>query len=129
MKKLNLFLLMLVFMVNAMPLFSADSKEVSIQTNLHCGSCASKIEKGLKKTSGVLEAKSNVEDKVVTIKYNPDETDESKIKRTIKKLGYTADVLSTKSKSDCCDADKKTSSKSSGKDCCDTKATKSAPKK
>ncbi len=127
---MNLKLLFAIFIASSMlfvtSAFSADTKEVSIQTNLHCGSCASKIDKGLKKNSGVTEVKSDVDTKIVTVKYDPEQTDETKIKRAIKKMGYEADVL-VKKDAKCC-TDSKTL-KSSGKDCCDTKATKSAPKK
>jgi len=127
---MNLKLIFAIFIASSMlfvaSAFSADTKEVSIQTNLHCGSCASKIERGLKKSSGVTEAKSNVESKVVTVKYNPEQTDETKIKSAIKKMGYEADVVENKDKKCCSDS---RTLKSSGKDCCDTKATKSAPKK
>lgn len=97
MKNLRFALIIAVFTLFASVAYSADSKEVSIQTNLHCGSCASKIDKGLKKSDGVLKVNSDIDSKIVTVKYNPEKTDEAKIKRTIKKLGYEADVISTKS--------------------------------
>jgi len=105
---------------------AANNKEVSIQTNLHCGSCAAKIEKGIKKTSGIITSKADVSSKVVTIKYDADKTDESKINEKKKKMGYTTEVMKTtaNSKKSCC-----TDKKVTDKDCCDTKATKSAPKK
>ncbi|MBX3042802.1 MAG: heavy-metal-associated domain-containing protein [Candidatus Kapabacteria bacterium] len=127
MKKLNLSLITAILLLAVTNLFAADTKEVNIQTNLHCGSCASKIEKGLKKSSGVMEAKSNVESKVVTVKYDASKTDETKITKAISKMGYDAEVVANKKSDGCCSTDKST--KSSGKDCCDTKATKSAPKK
>lgn len=108
----------------AISVFSADQKEVKIQTNLHCGSCASKIEKGLKKTNGVVYSKANVESKIVTIKYDADKTNEISVTKSIQDLGYKAEVVKTEDHD--CDANGR---KNKGKDCCDTKATKSAPKK
>jgi periplasmic mercuric ion binding protein len=93
MKNLGFVIIVAMFTFFVSSAFSADTKEVCIQTNLHCGSCASKIDKGLKKSGGVIDVKSDIDTKIVTVKYNPEKTDEAKIKRSIKKLGYNADII------------------------------------
>jgi copper chaperone CopZ len=123
-KSIAVTIIALVF--SAISLFAASPKEISVQTNLHCESCATKIEKGLKKVSGVLESKANVDTKIVAIKFDSDKTNESKITKTIADLGYKADLVKSCDEKSCTDTKKV---KNSGKDCCDTKATKSAPKK
>ncbi|MFA5511874.1 MAG: heavy metal-associated domain-containing protein [Candidatus Kapaibacterium sp.] len=95
--------------------YGFEAKEVCVQTNLHCGSCAQKIERGLKKKDGVMTAKSDVDTKVVTVKFDGSKTSEKEITKSIEKMGYTAKIM-------------KTDKSSSGKDCCDTKTTKSAPR-
>lgn len=111
---------------------AGEIKEASYQTNLHCGSCASKIQKGLNKTAGVVETKTDVASKIVTVKYDTDKTDDVKIKQVIADMGYKVDEK--KADHECCKTtgkacdNKDKTSKMSGKDCCDTKATKSNPK-
>ena len=121
--KLTVLIAVLVFAAASV---FAGTKEIKVQTNLHCGSCASKIEKGLKKTDGVINSKANVETKVVTIRYDESVTDATKLTKRISDLGYNAELV--KKTDDKCSTECK-SSKTAGKDCCDTKATKSAPKK
>ncbi|MCO5251245.1 MAG: heavy-metal-associated domain-containing protein [Candidatus Kapabacteria bacterium] len=135
-KSISSIFLAILFVVSVS--YAGEIKEASYQTNLHCGSCASKIQKGLKKAGGVIETKADVASKVVTVKYDADKTDDSKIKQLIADMGYKADLANAKEcksgeKACCkttgkaCDNKDKTS-KMSGKDCCDTKATKSNPK-
>lgn len=113
--------------------YSAEIREASFQTNLHCGSCASKIQKGLNKTAGVIETNADVATKIVTVKYDTEKTDDTKLKQVIADLGYKVDEKKTDK--ECCKTtgkectNKDKTSKMSGKDCCDTKATKSSQKK
>lgn len=68
-------------------------KEVKIKTSAICEMCKERIERNLAFEKGVKEANLNLEDKVITVKYNPKKTDVSKIKANIAKTGYDADEL------------------------------------
>jgi periplasmic mercuric ion binding protein len=68
-------------------------KEVKIKTSAQCEMCKERIEKNLSLSKGIVEAVLNLDDKVVTVKYNPKKTDEAKIKQIIIETGYDADNL------------------------------------
>jgi copper chaperone CopZ len=119
-------LILTILMLSMNFAYSATPKEISIQTNLHCESCAQKIEKGLSKVGGVINPKADVKSKVVTIKYDSDKTDGGKLTKAIADMGYKTEIIKN---DECCTTDKKAKKTSVKKDCCDTKATKSAPSK
>ncbi len=68
-------------------------KEVKIKTSAVCEMCKERIEKNLTLSKGITEAVLNLEDKVVTVKYNPKKTDEAAIRKVITETGYDADNL------------------------------------
>lgn len=73
--------------------YSEDgTKQVQIQTNAHCGGCKSKIEKGLNKVDGIIKSEVNLDNKIVTVSYNPSKINEEQITKKIADLGYSADV-------------------------------------
>lgn len=77
-------------------LFAADGgkeKQVKIKTSAKCEMCKERIEKNLTFTKGVKEAFLNLDDKSVTVTYNPKKTDVDKIKAAISKTGYDADEV------------------------------------
>ncbi|MCX7737755.1 MAG: heavy-metal-associated domain-containing protein [Candidatus Kapabacteria bacterium] len=117
-------------------LFSMNSfaetklEECNIKTNAHCGDCKSKIEKALKKQGGVMSTNLNLDNKIVSVKYDPNKTNTDKLISAITTAGYTAELVSNKdeiksetstkaksSKGDCC----KSGVKASTEDCCKTK--------
>ncbi|MEM5881172.1 MAG: heavy metal translocating P-type ATPase [Candidatus Aenigmatarchaeota archaeon] len=59
---------------------------------MHCASCATTIEKGLSKLKGVTKASVSFATKKAVVLYNPNEIDEGKIKKIVKKLCYEAYV-------------------------------------
>ena len=59
-----------------------------------------KIEKEFSFTKGVTDVDANIKTKQVTIKYNDEKTDADKLVKTLKDLGYTAEIESNK----CCDS-------------------------
>lgn len=95
----------LIMLLGSVVLFSsayADnnaSKEVKIQTNAHCGSCKSKIENGLKNLDGVMKSEVNMDNKVLTVSYNPEKVNENAITKSVSDLGYKADVITADMKS------------------------------
>lgn len=84
--------LLIVFVFTSMSIFAAE-KEVCFKTNMHCESCQSKITKTLQKTSGIVKQDVNLAKNTVTLKYNSDQTDETKLAKSITDLGFKADVL------------------------------------
>jgi copper chaperone CopZ len=54
--------------------------------------CKARIERNLGLSKGVKESNLDLNDKVVTVKYNPDKTTEAAIKATINNTGYDADL-------------------------------------
>ena len=85
---------------------------VKIKTSAVCEMCKATIEKKLAFTKGVTESNLNVEDKVVTVIYNPKKTDVQSIKKSISEAGYDADEVMADEKgysklSDCCKKDAK----------------------
>lgn len=112
----------LLVMLFALLAFSADSfaknvKEAKLTANMTCGTCKGKIEKALNTEKGVLKSSADVASKTVTVSYDADVTNESTIKGSIAKLGYTVDeVKPAKEMKDC---------KPSTKSGCSTKCTSS----
>lgn len=90
--------LLIVFVITSMSIFAAE-KEVCFKTNMHCESCQSKITKTLQKTSGIVKQDVNLAKNTVTLKYNSDQTDETKLAKSITDLGFKADVLASASTS------------------------------
>ena len=66
---------------------------VKIKTSAVCEICKVTIGKKLDFTKGVIESNLNLEDKVVTVVYNPRRTDVQSIKKSISEAGYDADEV------------------------------------
>lgn len=94
-------------------IFSASvmADEIKIKTNPHCGMCKSKIEKGLKKVSGVDKAELNLENKLVTVNYDANLTSAEVLMKKVEELGYTAELYV---------ADANTPAKATTSKCCST---------
>ena len=85
--------LLVAFMITSSLNVSAKAKAevVTIKTSAVCESCKARIEKVLKNTDGVLEAKLNLDDKKVKVKYDPEKTTPDQIRTVIANTGYDAD--------------------------------------
>ena len=59
-------------------------------SGMSCASCVAKIEKGLSKVPGVVEARVNFAAEKATIEYDPAEANPSDLVGTVKELGYEA---------------------------------------
>jgi copper chaperone CopZ len=77
---------------------SAKSEKLTLNTNMHCGSCKTKIENSLKTIDGIEKSEVNLETKAVNLTYNSDKVNQDKIVKTIVDLGFTADVAKVDSK-------------------------------
>ncbi|QRR02079.1 heavy-metal-associated domain-containing protein [Dyadobacter sandarakinus] len=71
--------------------FADGTKEVKIKTSAICEMCKARIERNLGLSKGVKESTLDLNNKVVTVKYNPDKTTPEAIKATIRNTGYDAD--------------------------------------
>ncbi len=68
----------------------SGEKEVKIKTSAICEMCKERLERNLGLSKGVKYANLNLDDKVMTSKYNPKKTDVASIKETIVNTGYDA---------------------------------------
>ncbi|HTX89468.1 MAG TPA: heavy metal-associated domain-containing protein [Bacteroidales bacterium] len=85
---------------------------IKIKTSAVCGSCKTRIEKGLSDKAGIKDVNLDVTNKIVTISYNPSKITPDQIRLEISKLGYDADnVKADKAAYDklpaCCKGDSK----------------------
>ncbi|WP_462248748.1 heavy-metal-associated domain-containing protein [Ekhidna sp.] len=67
--------------------------KVEIKTSAICDMCQYTLEKDLAFEKGVKEATLNLDDKVMTILYNPKKTDAETLRKRITMVGYHADTL------------------------------------
>ena len=67
--------------------------KIEIQTSAICEMCQHTLEKDLAFEKGVKEALLNLDDKVMTIIYNPKKTDAQTLRERITMVGYHADTL------------------------------------
>ena len=73
--------------------------ELKIKTSAKCSMCKKRIERDLGVSKGIANSNLNLDDKVVTIKYNTKKTSPEKIKEVISKIGYDADEVVADQKS------------------------------
>jgi copper chaperone CopZ len=109
----NVMLIFMLVMTTVIGYGSGPKLEtVKIKTSAICEMCKATIEKKLAFTKGVTESNLNLDDKVVTVIYNPQKTDIKSIKKSISEAGYDADEVMADEKgysklSDCCKKDAK----------------------
>lgn len=60
---------------------------------MHCKNCVRKISENISFEKGVEDLQVSLDDKLVTIKYNPSKTDEAKLADAIRKLGYEVEKV------------------------------------
>jgi copper chaperone CopZ len=94
------------FGVNA----QSKTEVVKFKTSAKCGMCKARIEGDMGKTKGVQKVNLDLNDKTVSIVYNPKKTDAATLKASISKIGYDADEVMANQKShdalpDCCQKD------------------------
>lgn len=70
---------------------------VTYKVNIHCKNCVNKLTDKLSFLKGVEDLKISLDDKTVTITYNPAKTDEAAFVQVIEKSGYSAEKLVTTS--------------------------------
>ncbi|CAG7649731.1 Copper-exporting P-type ATPase [Paenibacillus solanacearum] len=68
---------------------SKESEQATLQiTGMTCAACANRIEKGLKKISGVSEANVNFALERASVTFDPQQVDIAQMEQSIAKLGY-----------------------------------------
>lgn len=77
---------------------SQDKKKKNVQTvtfktNIHCKNCVKKINDNISFEKGVKDLKINLDEKLVTVSYDPSKTDAEKLAAAISKLGYDAEQV------------------------------------
>ncbi|MEM9337396.1 MAG: heavy metal-associated domain-containing protein [Bacteroidota bacterium] len=87
------FLLAFTLWAQKEPIEVAKGYQIAIQTSALCTMCQHAIEYDLTYTKGVKQADLNLENKMVTVVYNPDKISADEIRRRITKVGYHADDL------------------------------------
>ncbi len=70
-----------------------DGYKIDIQTSAICEMCKETLEYDLAFEKGVKEAVLNLDNKVLSITYNPKRTDPKKLRERITKVGYHADWM------------------------------------
>jgi copper chaperone CopZ len=70
-------------------------KEVQIKTSAFSFMCKNNIETTLKNTNGVDDSYLSLDDQIVTIKYDPSSVKVEYLQKSIKDLGYDADLVNT----------------------------------
>ncbi|MDR1562677.1 MAG: cation transporter [Dysgonamonadaceae bacterium] len=78
----------------------SKAEEVSFKANMTCEKCQARIEKTVTWEKGVKDLTVNLDEKLVTIKYDPDKTDEVTLQKAIEALGYTAEKQEKAAKQD-----------------------------
>ena len=72
------------------------TETVTFKTSIHCQNCVKKVNDNLSFEKGVKDLAISLEDKQVTITYDPSKTDEAKLAEALEKLGYTAEKTEAK---------------------------------
>ena len=107
-----------VMVLGAMTLYAKDIKQYVVTTSprMSCQNCENKIKGNLRFEKGVKKVETNLKDQIVTVTYDAEKTDESKLSEAFGKLNYKVrkvDSASPQSES-CSDSDCTGESKS----CC-----------
>ncbi|MBS3999949.1 MAG: heavy-metal-associated domain-containing protein [Desulfobulbaceae bacterium] len=82
--------------------FSAeeDLQEVKIKTSAYSFMCKNRIETELKNINGIEDSFLNLDDKIVTIKYNSKSINPDEMKKNIEDLGYEAEIMKNSTQSE-----------------------------
>ncbi|MBP5398307.1 MAG: heavy-metal-associated domain-containing protein [Bacteroidales bacterium] len=70
-----------------------EKKTVTYNVSMHCKNCVAKITDNVSFVKGVEDLKVSLDEKIVTITYDPAKTDEATLQKAIEKLGYTAEKV------------------------------------
>jgi periplasmic mercuric ion binding protein len=71
----------------------SKTETVVVKSSVVCAMCEQKVKKDLAFEKGVTDIQVNLKEKLITVEYRPNRTNEEKIKKAITKIGYDADEL------------------------------------
>ena len=97
-------ILAVVFLLGIQTVSAQDKKgnskdgTVVFSVDMDCHSCEQKVKKNIPFERGVKDVSTNLDKKLVTIKYQPSRTDKDKLKKSIEKLGFTCEEVKEKAK-------------------------------
>ena len=97
-------ILAVVFLSGIQTVFAQDKKgnskdeTVVFLVSMDCHNCEQKIKKNIPYERGVKDVATNLDKKLVTIKYQPSRTDKDKLKKSVEKLGFTCEEVKEKVK-------------------------------
>ena len=106
MKRILIAILAAALLTPAMPAQAGVSSEASIpapakkktetvtfKTSIHCQKCVRKVTDNISFEKGVKDLKVNLEEKLVTITFDPSKTSAEALGKALKKLGYEAEMV------------------------------------
>ena len=99
MKTVKIILTAVVFLLATNAVLAQAQKEnpneaqVVFWVSMNCHNCEQKIKKNIAYEKGVKDLTTDLEKKLVTIKYQPKKTDKEKLKKAIEKLGYECEEV------------------------------------
>ena len=87
-----LFVVLAALLLACPAALAAKKKTVTVtyEVNMHCKKCVEKLNDNIAFLKGVEDLKVSLDEKTVTVTYNPAKTDEATLVKAIEKLGYTA---------------------------------------
>jgi len=71
----------------------AKQEQVVFRVSMDCHSCEQKIKKNIPYDKGVKDLTTDLDKKLVTIKFESNKTDKDKLKKAIEKLGFTCEEV------------------------------------
>ena len=92
-------ILAVMFLLGSATVSAQDKKknnkeeQVVFSVSMDCHSCEQKIKKNIPYEKGVKDLTTELEKRLVTIKYQTDKTDKAKLKKSIEKLGFTCEEV------------------------------------
>jgi len=89
----KLFFILSIFLLFAACKTESKAENVKYLTSLHCAGCKQIISNKLDKTEGILSYNVELNNKIVSIKYDANKTDSLKLKNLLIDLGYTASKI------------------------------------
>jgi copper chaperone CopZ len=98
MKKLNVLLLAAAMLGSTTFAYAYDNEnpstsQVVFKVGMNCGGCKTKVEKNLANEPGVLNLNADLDNKLVTVNYDPSKTCEKHLAQAIAKLELTCEKV------------------------------------
>ena len=75
---------------------NTKEEQVVFSVSMDCHNCEQKVKKNIPYEKGVKDLSTDLEKRLVTIKYHTDKTDKAKLKKSIEKLGFTCEEVTGK---------------------------------